>query len=261
MKQFKPRQPLTLDTVALSVLTLLSTLFGIVVFLGAQAGVRVTPTLPQGGLIGPFQIIKLTFSEPVDSLLAESLFSIQPTINGKLELLDSRTLQFIPAEPFQPDTVYKLTLHSGDLTAKGRALKSDQSWELRIREPLIVYLLTENNQSSLWATDMNSAPALRMTPEDIKIISFDASYDGEFMIFASANEQSGIDLWRVSRAGNDASILLDCGRDRCTTPTISPNNSRIAYSREAAGPGPELPFGSSICKADKTTRSMKINKY
>ena len=27
-------------------------------------------------------------------------------------------------------------------------------------------------------------------------------------------------------------------------PAISPNGARIAYSREAAGPGPDLPFGS-----------------
>jgi WD40 repeat protein len=243
-KRVKQRLPLDLDTVALSVLALLSAMLGLVVFLGAQAGVRVTTTLPERGLIGPFQNIQLTFSEPVNSILAVSLFSIQPTISGRLELKDSHTLQFVPAQPFQPDTDYKLTLRSGDLTTNGHALKSDQSWALRVREPLVAYLLTAENQSSLWAMDLNNNPAQRITPEDIKIISFDTSSDGEFIIFTAANEQGGIDLWRVSRAGSDASILLDCGRDRCTTPAISPNGARIAYAREAAGPGPDLPFGS-----------------
>ena len=51
-------------------------------------------------------------------------------------------------------------------------------------------------------------------------------------------------MWRVSRNGGAASLLLDCGLDRCTTPAISPNGKRIAYSREAAGPTPDIPFGS-----------------
>jgi Tol biopolymer transport system component len=235
---------LSLDTAAISLLIFLTAAVGLAILLGAQAGVRVTVTLPEGGLIGPFHKIKLTFSEPVDPDLSKSLFSIQPALNGRFEWTDARTLQFIPVEPFQPDTDYKLTLRSGNLTAKGRALKSDLSWKLHVRNPLIVYLLTGESQSGLWAMDLNNNPAQRLTPETIKIISFDTSYDGEFIIFTSANEQGGIDLWRVSHAGNDAAILLDCGHDRCTAPSISPDGARIVYSREAAGTGPDLPFGS-----------------
>ena len=235
---------LSLDTAAFGVLAILTTLFGVVVFLGAQAGIRVTTNLPERGLIGPFQNIQLTFSESVNPELAESLFSIQPAVDGQLNWLDSRTLQFVPARPFELGTDYKLTLTSGDLSTDGRTLKNDQNWEMRVRDPLIVYLLTKDNQSSLWTMDLNNNPAQRISPEDIKIISFDASYDGEFIVFASVNEQGGINLWRISRTGNDASILLDCGRDRCTTPSISPNGTRIAYSREAAGPSPDLPDGS-----------------
>ncbi len=235
---------LSLDTAAFGMLAILTTLFGVVVFLGAQAGIRVTTNLPERGLIGPFQNIQLTFSESVNPELAESLFSIQPAVDGQLNWLDSRTLQFVPARPFELGTDYKLTLTSGDLSTDGRTLKNDQNWEMRVRDPLIVYLLTKDNQSSLWTMDLNNNPAQRISPEDIKIISFDASYDGEFIVFASVNEQGGINLWRISRTGNDASILLDCGRDRCTTPSISPNGTRIAYSREAAGPSPDLPFGS-----------------
>ena len=162
----------------------------------------------------------------------------------ELEWFDSRNLQFVPSQPFELGVDYELNLSPGILTVDGSALKKEQAWQMRVRDPLVVYLLTEDNQSSLWTMDLNQNPAQRLTPETIKIISFDTSYDGEFVIFTSANEQGGIDLWRVSRTGNDASILLDCGRDRCTAPAISPDGTRIAYSREAAGPSPDLPFGS-----------------
>ncbi len=212
--------------------------------MGRRAGVRVTTDLPQSGVIAPFQTIKITFSEPVDFELASAVVSMDPIVDGYLEWVDSRTMQFVPIKPFELDTVYKLTLSPGILAATGRELKQMQTWEFTVRDPQVVYLLTDDNQSSLWAMDLNKNPAQRITPENIKVISFDTSFNGEFIVFASPNEQDGIDFWRVSRAGNDASILLDCGRDRCTTPTISPDGKSVAYSREAAGPGPDLPFGS-----------------
>jgi len=235
---------LTLDTAAMGVLLFLTAALGLAVLLGAQAGLRVSATLPERNLIAPFQKIKLTFSESVHPQMAESLFSIQPAVDGKIEWLDSRTMQFAPSRPFELSANYRLNLRPGILTKDGGALKKEQSWAVRVRDPLVVYLQTAEDQSGLWTMDLNQNAAQRLTPEEIKVISFDAAHDGEFVIFTSANEQSGIDLWRVSRAGGDASILLDCGRDRCTTPAISPNGARIAYSRESAGIGPDLPFGS-----------------
>jgi Tol biopolymer transport system component len=232
----------TFDKAALSVLVILSLALGLTILLGAQAGVRVSAILPKR--VAPFQKIKLTFSESINPKMAESLFSIQPAVDGRLDWLDSRTLTFSPSRPFELDTDYKLTLSPGILTEDGAALKREQSWQMKVRDPLVAYLQTGEGQSGVWATDLNGSPAQRLTPEEVKVMSFDASHNGEFIIFTAANGQSGIDLWRVSRSGTDAAILLDCGLDRCTTPAISPNGMRIAYSREAAGPGPDLPFGS-----------------
>jgi len=234
---------LTLDTAAIGVLIFLTAALGLAILLGTQAGLRVSATLPERSLVAPFQKIKMTFSESVNPQMAESLFSIQPAVDGRIEWLDSRTMQFTPSRPFELGADYRLNLSPGILTEDGGALKKGQSWAVRVRDPLVVYLLTAENQSGLWTMDLSQKPAQRLTPETIKVISFDASHDGEFVIFTSVNEQGGIDLWRVNRAGGNASILLDCGRDRCTTPAISPNGARIAYSREAAGL-PDLPFGS-----------------
>lgn len=234
----------SLDSIAITVIAFLAVVIGLVILFSGQAGVRVTAALPERSLIGPFQKIKLTFSEAVDPVLTESLFSIQPKVDGTIEWLDVRTLQFVPVRPFEWGASYKLTLGPGILTQNGRALKNEQSWEWRVRDPLIVYLVAKDDQSTLWTVDMNGDSPNRISPEEIKIISFDVSADGEFIVFSSANSQGGIDLWRMSRTGGDASILLNCGLDRCTTPSIAPNGTRIAYSREAAGVGPDLPYGS-----------------
>ena len=238
------KSKLSLDAVAGILIAILTVLFGVVILLGTQAGVRVAVDLPKDRVVAPFQIIKIIFSEPVDFEMASSVISLDPVMDGYLEWVDSRTMQLVPAKPFELDTVYTLTISPDILTGTGRELKKEKTWEFSVREPLVVYLNTGDNQSSLWTMDLNNNPAQRITPDGVKVSSFDTAHNGEFVVFSVMNEQGGIDLWRVSRAGNDASILLDCGRDRCTTPTISPNGVRIAYSREIAVPVSELSFGS-----------------
>ncbi len=238
----KPR--LTLDALAISVLAILAALIGLTILLGTQAGVRVSASLPADGRVAPFHVLTLTFSESVNPDLTASLIQIQPEADARITWQDSRTAQFASDRPFELDTIYKLTLRPGLVTESGRAVKRERSWEFRVREPLVAYLLTSGNQSSIWAVDLNRNPPKRLTDERIRVISFDTSMRGDFIVFTALNENGGIDLWRVSREGGDAAVLLDCGRDRCTTPAIAPNGKRIAYSREAAAPTPDLPFGS-----------------
>jgi hypothetical protein len=232
-----------LDKVASSLVLICTVLIGLAVFLGGQAGIRVKTNLPEGGLIGPYQTITLTFSESVDPKMAEALFDLQPKIEGVFGWVDSNTLQFTPSEPFEKSTEYKLILHFGVLSRNGHELKRDLNWDLHVREPLLAYLKVEDNQKSIWVTDLNNGSPRRLTDASVAVLGFDASRDGEFVVFYALNEMNGIDLWRTTRNG-ESTLLLDCGRDRCRTPSISPDGTRIAYAREIAGPGEAFPFGS-----------------
>jgi len=234
----------SLDKAALGIVVVLLLFFGLVLLLAAQAGVRVTTNLSGDSQIGPLATITLKFSESVDPQLTESLLDTQPKIDGTYQWVDPQTLQIVPIGPFDLGTVYKLTLHSGAVTQSKHKLKNDKSWDFKVRTALVVYLNTQNDQSSIWAMDLKKDLSYALTDSSTKVVGFDTSHDGEFIVFYSANTKGGVDLWRVSRAGGDAAILLDCGLDRCTAPAISPDGTRVAYSREAAGPGPDLPYGS-----------------
>jgi dipeptidyl aminopeptidase/acylaminoacyl peptidase len=64
------------------------------------------------------------------------------------------------------------------------------------------------------------------------------------VILSAFNEQQGMDLWRVERAGGNPVLLLPCGPDRCSVPAISFYDRHVAYVREAAGPSADLQFGA-----------------
>ena len=235
---------ISLDTTATSVLAILMALVSIVILLGEGTGVQVRLSLPDDGVVGPYETITFTFSEPFDPEITSDLISFTPVHEGYLEWMDTYTMRFVPLKPFEKNVTYSLNISAGEVAINGREVKKAQAWDFHVREPRVAYLISENNQSSIWSVDLKGGTPSRLTDETIKILSFDIAQNGVFIIFTSLNEKGGIDLWRVGRAGGNASKLLDCGFDRCTTPVIAPNGKAIAYSREAAGPTPDLPFGS-----------------
>ena len=238
------RFPINLDFVAGLITGFLLLAILLVIGLGAQLGIRVTAVLPVDAGIGPLETLVLHFSEPVDGGLTIKNFSIQPAVNGKVLFPDTKTLQFVPREPFQPDATYTLTLASGALTLKGDLLKKSKSWNLHVRPPLIVYMVTSKDKNQLWTVDPDLGKSTPLTDDTFKIFDFDASRNGEFVIFSAFNEQQGIDLWRVERAGTKPVMVLQCSGDRCSAPAISPDGQRVAYVREAGRPTPDVPYGS-----------------
>ena len=238
----KPR--ISFDTLAIGVMLALAVVAGVVILLGENAGVRVRVDLPEDQIIGPFQTVTFTFSEKISAEIASELISLDPIHEGYLSSVDDYSVQYVPIKPYERDVTYTFKVIPGEINSTSRAVKQLQSWEVRIREPRVVYLVSEEGQSGIWSMDSSGGDVKRLTDEAVKVISFDVAQSGEFIVFTSANQNGGIDLWRVSREGGDSSMLLDCGFDRCTTPVIAPGDKRIAYSREAAGPTPDLPFGS-----------------
>jgi hypothetical protein len=217
---------------------------GIVIWLGNQMGIRVTAEFSTGNSVGPFGPLTLVFSGPVDEYRVIDTFYTEPEVEGIFTLVDAKTLRFVPTEPFEPDITYEMGLSEGPLTNEGVFLKKSKSWKFRVRSPLVTYLVVDANRSRLWTVEPETGNTNPLTDESFKIFDFDASRDGEFVIFSAFNNQQGIDLWRVNRAGSNPVLLLQGGPDRCSVPAISPDGNSVAYVREAANPSPDLQFGS-----------------
>ena len=163
-------------------------------WLRGQIGIRVTAELPANNTIGPFETLTLNFSEPVDSFLTLEKFSLQPVTDGSFKFLDPTTLQFLPEEPFQPETEYTLTIDAGALTRDNRLLRESKSQNFRVRAPLVVYLLAEENKSQLWGLEATTGKSRPLTDDSFRIFDFDTAHNGEFLVFSAFNEQGGVTL-------------------------------------------------------------------
>jgi hypothetical protein len=107
------RFSLNLDSAAGLVTSTLILGIALTIFMGSQVGVRVTLELPPGDMVGPFETLTLEFSEPVDESLVIEKFFIQPEVQGKFEWSESKTMRFVPTQPFELDKEYTLVIAPG----------------------------------------------------------------------------------------------------------------------------------------------------
>ena len=241
----------SLDRAAGGLILGLVILIIVTIFLGSQIGVRVSAGFADAQ-VGPLSPLTLTFSvavnptdvEPLLSLDTSTSLSTGPEAAGRVEWVDSNTLQFLPASPLQPDTIYTMTLGPGPIGENGELLRSEQTWTFSVRAPLIVFQAFPENRSEIWAVDKEAQSPHRLVETDLRIYDFDASPSGEFIVYSAYDKQGGLDLWIVRRDGKSSSKLLDCGAARCTIPSISPDSTRVAYTREAPGLTPDSAPGA-----------------
>ena len=236
-------QPLDLAAGSLAVALII--IIGVVILVGTWEGIQVNIiTTDQSGEIGPLSSILLKFSEPVDQTIAQSLVSIRPNAPIKFDWVDAKTLRFTPLEPLQPNTDYQIKMNAGTLGNKSLLLRFNHLWTLRVRQPQIAYLVSVNNNNQLWAVNVDGKSPHRIGNFDKAIFDLDAAPNGEFLVFSALNDKQGADLWYVDRNGNSLHLLVLCGGDRCTSPTISPDSQQVAYTREAAPITPSMPIGA-----------------
>lgn len=97
-------------------------------------------------------------------------------------------------------------------------------------EPSVLYL-SNSHAPELWVASVQGGTPRQMTSTGGKVFDFHVSQDGSRIAYSVQNEQKGIDLWEMDRAGNQARLLLACQADWCVNPAYSPDGGKIAYSR------------------------------
>lgn len=226
-------------TVAAVALALLAALL-FVLWRGDRVSLAVVRTAPAAGrLAAATAPVVIEFGQRMNAASVEQSFSIDPAVDGRFVWNDN-ALYFMPSQPLVVGQRYTVTLAHGAQGFIAHELLQDLSFSFEVRPAGVAFLRLAKSGYTLWAMPELDAQPVQLSPGDA-VFDFTVTSDGESLIFSVVNEQSGIDLWIVSRNGGDARILLACGVDRCTGP--SERAGRIAYTRVLAPMTPTEPYG------------------
>ncbi len=217
------------------------------------AGVRVLETEPPAnGSVGARGPIGLRFEAPMAADSLRERFTFEPPVPGTL-IVEGTEAWFVPSQPFAPNTTYTVRLAAGARSETGREVRTETTWAFTTRAPSLAYISpATGGPSEVWRGPLDSADsadAVALTETGGKVFDLAVSPTGEAIVYSVVNEQSGIDLWLLTLSGRwgaepgPASLLVDCGADRCSVPAWSPAGDRVAFSREEVGLTPGAPHG------------------
>jgi TolB protein len=213
------------------------------IWMGDQVGARVVEVFPEeGGQLGGLGRVGLTFAQPMRATSVEPLFTLDPPLPGKF-VWEGQRLWFVPSQAYQPGQTYTARLQAGAASQGGQTVKEDVTWRFTARLPEIAYIAPASENREVWRISLEGGQPVQLTHTDGNVYDFAAAPDGERIIYSVLNNEKGLDLWQVTRDGEDSKLLVACGRDQCYVPTWSPDGGRVAYSRESAGVAPEAPNG------------------
>lgn len=230
------------DWIALGVaLALLGAILA-VILLGDHVGVRVLRLTPQGEA-HTTSWITLQFSEDMARDSIGDSLRLEPPVAGTIDWSGS-TLIFRPAEALTPGETYTVILEPGAASLSGRTVQHAQRFSFSVRRPQVAYLAPANTApQNIWIAD-GPDHARQLTFSEAGVFNFDASPDGARIAYADYNpETDGTDLKLIDSGGGEPRLLLACPDADCTTPTWSPDGTRIAYERITHNT--ELNLGSS----------------
>jgi Tol biopolymer transport system component len=228
-----------LDVLVWSISALLVAGTAAVLMRGDNVGIRIISVAPaHGSKAAGSAPIEIQFAESMDKVSLESHFEIQPSVEGSF-IWRNNTAYFEPKIAWEPNGVYRVTLHAGVMDQLDHQLANDYSWTFSIRQPGIVFI----RGNELWAKNDLVSDSFQLTHSAASVFDFTVSVDGEQVVYSVINEETGIDLWVVDRDGSNEKVLLDCGADRCSAPDWS-IIGQIAYSRASAPLTPAEPYSA-----------------
>lgn len=176
--------------------------------------------------VGPLSV---TFNQPItlDSLPAN--FFIAPHVTGTLDV-SGRQLIFQPNQPWEYDQSYTVSLRPGIRGSNGLPGLVGSTLTFSVEEPRLLFLREIDGRSNIWRQE-EAGPPFQLTDEPVGVWDFQATPDGQGILYSALEADSSSDL--ILRA-NDGSrvVLLDCPAERCIFGHWQPGGPLIAFERK-----------------------------
>lgn len=166
----------------------------------------------------------------IEEQIVENSFYNSVSIEGEWYWVEDDLAVWQPIEPLPAGQMVEFGFVPSQ-TESNKIKKS--AWQTTVRNPLIIYLQNVESGRALFSLSPEQPDLInQITPTEGMIVDFSVSSNGEQIIFSQENSQSGVDLWLTDRKGEEISMVLDCGEDRCSSLDWNPIRDEIAFTIE-----------------------------
>ncbi len=168
--------------------------------------------------------------EGIDEQIVEKSFFNSFSLEGEWNWLEDDLVVWQPTEPLPAGQKLEFGFDPS-LTESNKLRKN--TWQASVRDPEIIYLQNFETGRTLYSFSPEQPELInQLTSSEGRIVDFAVSPDGEQIIYSQENSQLGLDLWLIDRDGEQTSLVLNCGEDRCSGLDWNPRRDEIAFTIE-----------------------------
>jgi Tol biopolymer transport system component len=228
---------------------------------------RILTYAPQTGrLSGGFAAIEVEFSVPMDPACTEAHVLLEPNTAIRMDWQDT-TLIIKPLNSWPIGGIIQLTVQQGACSTRGLPLPAGSTWSFTASGPRITFVTRVNDTYFLMAADSKGSEPTELLRAKEPIQDYAVSSRGEFIVYSTGRSDSASDLWLLPLDDRTPELLLSCGGDACRNPSISPDETLVAFERspmeatQSGGPIPLRPHVESIRLEDRTVSRVSPDDH
>lgn len=177
--------------------------------------------------------VRLTFDQPMDPASVTERLRLNPHVDGEWTWSD-RTFTYRPLEPWPVGSTVNIRLEAGVRSWRGLATWRATRWEFTVREPRLAYLWPAGQPADIYSRTVSAEDVLRLTSSGA-VTDFSVGAGGTQLVYLTALENGAGQVHLIDLDTGRERLVFECPQaERCSSPSLSPEGSRLAIVRAPA---------------------------
>lgn len=191
--------------------------------------------------------VRLAFSQPMDEASVTRRLHFTPSRDGEVAW-EGNTLVFRPAQAWVIGETVDVRLDAGARSRRGLTTWRATHWSFTVREPRLAYLWPAGKAADVYTRAPSDSDAVRVTTSAEGVVDFTLGARGTQLVYTAERGAGETDLRAIDlETGLDRLLFSSPAGERCSSPVLSPDGSRLAFVRAGvrAGGNATLPMAAA----------------